>query len=123
MIGHRETKGEENSCRTRNAREGEESIARWKRKLSRERERKEKFGARRKKGEERRKNEEKKRRAIGSERERKRGEEIERERKEGARRKRSSPCGSLVTEVISVTRRHKAREGREEEGERESEKV
>ena len=75
-----------------------------------------------KKGEERRKKEEKKRRAIGSEREtereRKRGEEIERERKEGGRRKRSSPCGSITMEVISVTRRREEREGREGESEK-----
>ena len=72
-------------------------------------------------GEERRKKEEKKIRAIGSERERKRGEEIERERKEREGRKRSSPCGSLATEVISIARRREGIEGREGEGESERE--
>ena len=103
--------------------ERERNPSRDGREIPHERERKEKFGARREKGEERSKKEEKKRRAIGSEKERKRGEEIERERKEGERRKRSSPCGSLAMEVISVTRRRNGREGREEEGEGESEKV
>ena len=41
-----------------------------------------------------------------------RGREQERLLERGARgRKRSSPCGSLMMEVISVARRHEEREG------------
>ena len=110
-------KGEENSHRTRNAREGEESIARRKINPSRERGRKEKFGARREKGDERRKEEEK-RRAIGSERERKRGEEIERERKEGEGEKEKfslwfPPYGSNFRREKTQGERRKRRRRRE----------
>ena len=48
MIRQGETKGEENSRRTRNAREGEESIVRRKRNPSREREKREIWGEERK---------------------------------------------------------------------------